>query len=1144
MGGSYCAFACLGLLAGCCAYAAQTIDVELLGDGPSERPVLAGSLSPAADGPGGKPAFEVQGQQCGLRIDEPIFVGPDTRISWSWKKAEGKVIIVQLALQNPETGAGRYFGYGAGSISESLSPDPTVEVFVSDQLPNEWTTVSRSILEDVRRVLGWQSARVTGVYFSPWDGKPGQFAQARIRGALPVASAGLTDLAGLSAIAKGDYSPPRLKNRGEQRQLRYDTHFEETAPGRNSAANEWSTFGWPGDRAFNNIGREMRVAYPAYYLVFRLYDNGNEIAPDSLDSFRLGLVRGNIPAIWGGWEHEGLHYKVSVASVGWDKDQAYDLYRIEVSNPTSKALKSKLAAGFDGPPDMKLEGDVITGLGGAPFAVVDRPESTDLVTRDWGLCDKRAKSYNTGAGPGETEPAVASTRIGMDGPAVTYRIKVDGARRYTVCLVASPHISHLLQKPEKPGDLVYLYDVEGCEPKTLDWTEYIGKKAQPLCVSFAGARDADGDGYIQVSAGCAPQSRLKHTRLSVIYVFPDGTNVDDASQVYSGSLNDKCVAHIDVGATPEVGWANQVYDMSDVGLCRFNAFYGGVVDPGQTKTYWLKVPPIHRREPVSMGSYAHAFLHVLPGEAVPPFGPDEIARLRAADARKAWDGVISYWDKFHARTAQIDTPDPVLRDVYLSRLATRNVLDVKIADKVWFNTCSPWFYYDFAYRDQAYVVYAYDLAGLHDLAERLLDVYCMDVKDVPKGPICFGEVPLQLGMQPDGLWLTRAGQFDAQGQNIWCLTQHYKLSGDKDWLKKTAYPYIKRGAMWIVNSRQKHMAEVKDPDDPRYGLIEPGAMEVAAVTQGMHMYYMNAYSILGLREAADAAAALGLKEDQKLFTDEADDLKRRLRKSCEATFRRTALYEGALWFGVEERGDGMYGMWGHTPLVWPCRSFDPHDPMLTATWRKMERASNQFGGGIMSEGEGSCWPYIGVDWAISYILRGEPDRTLDYFCAYTDTAGLTYSWGEGYTNGDNYSMGDQPHFWADAQWVNLYRHLFVMEDGDTLLLTPATMRRWQQGRSGVSLRGLPTEFGDLDLTVKPNANGTRISYEFRLSPKGDQADRRLSKIVVNARTFLGRPLASVKLNGKPVGSFAGETVIVDQPARNTVYRLELECAQR
>ena len=63
--------------------------------------------------------------------------------------------------------------------------------------------------------------------------------------------------------------------------------------------------------------------------------------------------------------------------------------------------------------------------------------------------------------------------------------------------------------------------------------------------------------------------------------------------------------------------------------------------------------------------------------------------------------------------------------------------------------------------------------------------------------------------------------------------------------------------MWLVNSREKHKQEVKDPNDPRYGLIEPGGMEVMEVGKGMHMYYMNAFAILGLREAADAAAVAG-----------------------------------------------------------------------------------------------------------------------------------------------------------------------------------------------------------------------------------------------------------------------------------------------
>jgi hypothetical protein len=56
------------------------------------------------------------------------------------------------------------------------------------------------------------------------------------------------------------------------------------------------------------------------------------------------------------------------------------------------------------------------------------------------------------------------------------------------------------------------------------------------------------------------------------------------------------------------------------------------------------------------------------------------------------------------------------------------------------------------------------------------------------------------------------------------------------------------------------------------------------------------------------------------------------------------------------------------------------------------------------------------------------------------------------------AAGDQPHFWADAQYVNLFRHLFAMEDGSTLLVTPALFRRWHQGDKPVIARNLPTHF--------------------------------------------------------------------------------------
>jgi hypothetical protein len=1117
-------------------------DMEAIGDAGPRGTAIMGGYAKAPDGPEGSQGFRVSDQQYGFKLVQPVYAGPDTTVSWSWRKEEGPVCIVQLQLVNPETGAARYFGYGAGAWSEPPSADPTVEMWVSSSPPRTWTTVTRRLLDDVRAVLGWKSAEIREVYLSPWDGRPGDFARMVFHGVFHEDAVGILrarELAALSRIGQGSYAPPRLKAVGEAREDRFDTAFEEAAPGRNSAANEWSAFGAPTGRTdVNCMGRLLRVRYPAFDLIFRMREGEKEIEPGSLDSFRLGLVGGDMPAIRAAWGYGGLNYGVSVMSVTYEGG-VYDLYRLSVKNATSQPLRSVLVAGLDGPPDMRLANGVVRGLGAAPFVLVDGTDRSSLETRAWGLCDKRAKSYECGGGPGTTEAAISSTRIGMDGLPVVYRFAARAGEKYVVCIAASPNVSGLLGQPKRAGDLILRYEVEGAAPQTVDWFRAISARAQPIFAQFTGAHDVDGDGFIEVRAGVDPSSKLKHTRLSAIYVFPAGTTVTDPSAVCSGSMNSKCVYHIDVGATPECGWINQQYDTSDVGLCRLVLPFGGLVPPGATRVFTLKVPPIHRRDPASMGTYSHAFREILPGEAVPPFDDRQVERLARRDPVSDSLSTAAWWRAFANRGARIDAPDAVLGDIYRSRVATRAIMDVHIGGEAWFNACSPWFYYDFAFRDQADEVYAYDLAGRHDLAARLLRAYCMEAKEMPPGPIGFAEKPIRPGMLPDGLWNTRPGQFDTQGQNIWCMVEHYKLSGDAAWLRNRAYPYIRRGAQWLVRSRRRHMAQIKDPGDPRYGLIEPGAMEVAAVTRGMHMYYMDAWAVLGLREAADAAAALGRKDDRKLFSREAEELRACLLRSCRATFRRNGLYEGALSPGVEREGDGMYGMWGHTPLLWPTRAFDPNDALLTATLRRMERMSHDWGGGLFSEGKGGCWPYIGVDLAIGYILRGEPEATLDYFCAYTDAAGQTFSWGEGYDTGQNLYAGDQPHGWADAQWINLYRHLYAMEDGGTLLLTPATMRRWIGATRPIAVSGLPTHFGQLALRVSSSDAGRHTEYRFRLDPKGDQARRPLTRVVVSARLPGGRRLKSVRLNGRPIESWFGETVILPRPVRGTWQRLEL-----
>jgi len=118
--------------------------------------------------------------------------------------------------------------------------------------------------------------------------------------------------------------------------------------------------------------------------------------------------------------------------------------------------------------------------------------------------------------------------------------------------------------------------------------------------------------------------------------------------------------------------------------------------------------------------------------------------------------------------------------------------------------------------------------------------------------------------------------------------------------------------------------------------------------------------------------------------------------------------------------------------------------------------------------------------------------------------------------------------------------LFVMEDGSSLLLTLATLRRWQQGGKPVRLVNVPTHFGYLDLSVEPRRDGSHLDYQFKLDPKRDQASRTLNEIVVGAHTSCGRKITRVRLNGQPYENFFNEHVLIPQPSRNKEYRLQID----
>ena len=77
-----------------------------------------------------------------------------------------------------------------------------------------------------------------------------------------LASARRAELQRLSKVGRGRCVPQRLKRPDEQRVDKFETSFEECAPGRNSAANEWSRVRGDRQHGFQRHGPRALGALP------------------------------------------------------------------------------------------------------------------------------------------------------------------------------------------------------------------------------------------------------------------------------------------------------------------------------------------------------------------------------------------------------------------------------------------------------------------------------------------------------------------------------------------------------------------------------------------------------------------------------------------------------------------------------------------------------------------------------------------------------------------------------------------------------------------------------------------------------------------------------------------------------------------
>jgi hypothetical protein len=467
--------------------------------------------------------------------------------------------------------------------------------------------------------------------------------------------------------------------------------------------------------------------------------------------------------------------------------------------------------------------------------------------------------------------------------------------------------------------------------------------------------------------------------------------------------------------------------------------------------------------------------------------------------------------------------------------------------RLWFN--------DYPYgilAAETYLILAgLDLMGSHQVAEDGFEQWIslpMDSKsadhpghhewalpDRPNGLFSEGHGCLTHAIGPPGA----GGHMDGvhafgPGSIGWALVEHYRLTGDAKWFRASA-PRMKANAEWML--RQRRVVQSMVPGGERLWCkgLQP-ALQVTPDSGGLWMqfYECEAYYWVSIAHFADALATIDPVEGARLQA-EAESYRRDLLAAVERSIAlspvvpvRDGTFHSVIPFACYARGLST-GPWGwrregsgsHVgPLYWetvqsaaalvsPAGLLSPSDVRVQGYLDVLEDR-------LLLEN-----PYVGNrDWfAAGWQYQGGLERTANMHLAGDDIPVFLRSFlngyaidilpNEGYIFNEHAVHGPPDKIFEEAAFLERFRNLLVMEQGDSLWITRAAPRDWLKQGKKILVKNAPTHFGVLSYEILSDADNGRITATLELPSRSQP-----KSVLLRLRHPDATPIKTVTVNGK------------------------------
>lgn len=514
--------------------------------------------------------------------------------------------------------------------------------------------------------------------------------------------------------------------------------------------------------------------------------------------------------------------------------------------------------------------------------------------------------------------------------------------------------------------------------------------------------------------------------------------------------------------------------------------------------------------------------------------------LRALDHDAKLAETLDYWRREIASGAKMEVPEPLLNEFNRGQLTHIAITADKDPTTRLMMVPAATFGYNVCANEAMHQVRALEVRGHHRRAERYLEpfIQLQGTRNLHGRYKSAGGALHGLRVSEDTDYQTFNYNLD-HGFVLWMLAEHYKFTRDREWANRVA-PNLVAACDFITRERKATM--LTDSEGRKvwqYGLLPEGHLEDPP--EFHHWYAVNSYAARGIRDAAEVLAEIGHPEAKRIKND-ADAFMSDLRRAAKESMIRAPVVRLTDATSVPFQPtrcllSGRDIGWIRDALYGPihliaCGVHEADSP--EAVWILKDAEDNVFPrperGRFIENMEKHWFSQGGITLQsnllpnpLIYLKRGQPEHAIRAF--YNSFAANLYRDVLVFCEHpiEGYGRGAGPFFKSpdESAFIVWFRHLLLMEDGDTLQITPGAPRAWFEDGKEIECENMPSYFGPLSFSITSEAAKGLIVATVR--PPKRSPPRVLE---LHFRHPDKKPIKSVTVNGAPHKDFDADGGIV------------------